>query len=215
MRSSAMISNNQMRYRNHFLGAKFKTPWTMRLDRELVDIKKLQEESTILEFKVDGDPPDKYLFRFNGKSLVPSRDGGGVKLGDHQEVEISLGANYPRQRPTVRWVTPIIHPNISGGSVCLGNFASNWSPSIRLADVIEILWDISRMAIFNVHSAYGGPSMTWKQLDEKYHFPVDKRPLRDKVLPNDVGSSGLRPSGAPDDIVILRDDQEGGCIFIE
>lgn len=201
-----------MRRHHHSLGAKFKTPWTMRLDRELADLKKLQDESTILDFKVQGDPPDKYLIRYGGKSLVPSGD--GAKIGDHQEVEIELGSDYPRRRPTVRWMTPILHPNISGGQVCLGNFASNWSPSIRLADVVEILWDFSRLAILNPGHAYGGSgSKTWPELDAKYKFPVDKRPLRDKILPNDVGSSELRPEGKPDDIVIIRDDS--GCQFLE
>lgn len=202
-----------MRYRHYAMGAKFKTPLTIRLERELEDLKRLKDESTILDFRVEGDPPDHYVFRFNGKSLVPSEGRTGVKLGDHQEVEISLGTDYPRRRPEVRWMTAIVHPNVSGSQVCLGNFASNWSPNIRLADLVEVLWDMSRLAIWNPHSAYGGPSMTWQELDEKYRFPVDKRPLRDKILPNDVGSSELRPSGGPDDVVILRDD-EGDCLFI-
>lgn len=186
----------------------------MRLDHELADMKKLQGDSTILDFKVSGDPPDKYLIRFNGKSLVP--DGhGGVKLGDHQEVEIELGSDYPRRRPNVRWLSPIVHPNISGGQVCFGNFASNWSPSVRLADIAEILFDYSRLAILNPHSGYGGVTdKTWAELDAKYKFPVDKRPLRDKILPNDVGSSELRPDGKADDIVILN-DSESGCQFLE
>lgn len=205
------------RYRHPYsLGAKFRTPWTMRLDRELTDLKQLQADSTILDFKVSGDPPDKYLFRFNGKSLVPGgRD--GVTIGDHQEVEIELGSDYPRKRPNVRWLTPIAHPNInSGGAVCFGNFASNWSPSVRLADLTEILWDYARLAILNPHSGYGGSggSKTWAELDQKYKFPVDKRLLRDKILPNDVGSSILRPEGGPDDIVILN-DSESDCQFLE
>lgn len=202
------------RYRGYGLGAKFRTPWTMRLDRELADLQKLKDDSTILDFKVSGDPSDKYLIRFNGKSLVPDSR-GGVKIGDHQEVEIELGSDYPRRRPNVRWLSPIVHPNISGGQVCLGNFASNWSPSVRLADIVEILWDYARLAILNPHSGYGGSTdMTWAQLDAKYKFPVDKRPLRDRILPNNVGSSELRPSGGADDIVIFNDDSSG-CQFLE
>jgi ubiquitin-protein ligase len=194
------------------LGAKFRTPLTIRLEKELAALEKLRDESTILEFRHQGDPPEKYQFRLNGKSLVPG--GTGVRLGDVQEFEISLGTDFPRRRPEVRWITPIIHPNISGSNVCLGNFASNWSPAIKLADLVEILWDMSRMAIYNPGHAYGGPSnSTWVELDRKYGFPVDKRPLRDRVLPNDAGSSELRPSGAPDDVVILRDDDED-CMYI-
>ena len=34
------------------------------------------------------------------------------------------------------------------------------------------------MAIFNPHSAYRGGKL-WEDLDKEYHFPVDRRPLRD------------------------------------
>ncbi len=204
------------RWRQQYgLGAKFKTPWTMRLEREFADLQKLKSQSSILEFRYQNDPPDRYQFRFNGKSLVPGKGEAGVKIGDHQEVEISLGTDFPRRKPEVHWLTPILHPNISGGSVCFGNFVANWSPLVSLSDLLEILWDYSRLAILNPLSGYGGPAgATWQQLDRKYAFPVDKRPLRDKVLPNDVGSSPLRPAGGPDDVVILRDD-ESGCQFLE
>lgn len=197
------------------LGAKFfKTPLTLRLEREYADLVKLENDSTILEMEAEGDPPDGYRFTFHGKSLVPGSP-DGVKIGNKQSVELTLGTEFPRKRPEVRWLTPIIHPNISGGSVCMGNFAAHWSPSVRLADLVEILWDMSRLAIFNPHSAYAsGLHETWQQLDERYHFPVDKRPLRDKILPNDAGSSELRPSGGPNDIVILNDD-ESACQFLE
>jgi ubiquitin-protein ligase len=207
-----------MRRHHHYsLGAKFKSPWSVRLEHELADLKALKDDSTILDFKVEGDPPDKYLIRYNGKSLTLGHGTQASGISDHQEVEITLGSDYPRSRPNIRWMTTILHPNISGGQVCLGNFASNWSPSTRLADIVEILWDFSRLAILNPgHGyAYGGEVMSksWADLDKQYKFPVDKRPLRDRILPNDVGSSEIRPSGAPDDIVIIRDDS--GCQFLE
>lgn len=203
-----------MRRYRHVLGMKFKTPLTIRLTREFDDLRKLEADSTILSMKAEGDPPDHYTFTFRGQSLVPGRGDQKVKLGDLQQVEISLGTEYPRRKPEVRWLTEIVHPNISGGSVCLGNFASNWNPNIRLADLVEILWDMSRMAIFNVHSAYGTHGVTWPELDQKFGFPVDKRPLRNKVLPNDVGSSVVRPDGGKNDIVILNDDSSA-CQFLE
>ena len=203
-----------MRYR-HQLGAKFKTPWTIRLDREFKDLQALEADSTILEMKAEGDPVDHYIFTFHGKSLVPSRGESGVSIGDEQKVEIKLGTSYPRRAPEIHWLTPIIHPNISGGNVCLGNFGANWNPNIRLADVIEILWDMSRLSILNPNHGYGGVGgTTWGNFDKQYGFPVDKRPLRDKRFADIVGSSELRPSGGANDVVIL-DDDESACQFLE
>lgn len=202
--------------RRHQLGVpKFKTPLTMRLERELKDLEVLKRDSTILEIKAQGDPPDTYRVIFHGKSLVPADNEDGVAIGDIQECQIKLGREFPRRRPEVEWLTPIVHPNISGGSVCMGNFAANWNPNFTLSMLVEVLWDMARMAIFNPHSAYGRDSrMTWEQMDKKFHFPVDRRPLRDKLLPNDAGSSIVRPEGGEADIVIM-DDSQGGCQFID
>lgn len=202
--------------RRHQLGApKFRTPRTLRLEQEYAQIKIFRTESTILDVHATEDPPDRYRFAFHGKSLVPSDNEDGVTIGELQEFEMRIGLDFPRRAPEIRWLTKIVHPNISNGSVCMGNFASNWSPNLRLVELLEVLWDMSRMAIWNPHSAYGKDvSMTWQEMDKKFHFPVDRRPLRDKLFPNDVGSSIVRPEGDEADIVIL-DDDENTCEFID
>ncbi len=188
---------------------KFKTPWTIRMAREEAELKELESQSTI--FKVvsaQGDPPTHFRFGFRGKTLVPAQ-GGGVQLGDYQEVDVRTGPEFPRMAPGVYWKTPIVHPNINGGSVCFGNFATAWTPNYRLADLAEVLWDYARLAILNPSHAYGGKSGSWDELRRTFDFPVDRRPLRDKVLPNDAGSSIVRPEGGEDDILIIDDD--GSC----
>lgn len=199
-----------MKGRKYGLGVpKFRTPTTIRLEGELKQLEELRSQSTILRFQAVGDPADQYEFEFHGKCLVPGRDGGSPVLGDFQKFSLKLGSNFPRTAPQAHWQTPIVHPNISGGNVCMGNFASNWTPNFHLTDLVEVLWDMARLAVFNVHSAYDR-DQRWAKLDEKYHFPVDRRPLRDLVLPNNVGSSIVRPEGEEDDILIIGDD-EGIC----
>lgn len=202
----------------HRLGA-FRTPRTMRLERDLADMKNLKNESTILDFEASGhDPgaPEEYLVTFHGKTLLPADK--GAKVSDRpQQARISLSGEYPRRQPSLQWQTPILHPNIWGSlgsmTVCLGNFQSQWTPYLRLVDMVEILWDMARLAILNPYSAgtVGGDDYeTWAKLRQQFDFPVDRRPLRDKVLgPND-GSSIIRPD-SPSDEVILLDDDEGGC----
>ena len=195
-----------MRHRYGMGVPRFRTPTTVRLERELKELQELRAQSTILEFEADGDQPTHYRMKFHGKCLVPATD--GAKIGDLQEFSIRLGGEFPRRAPEIRWETPIAHPNISGTSVCTGNFAANWTPSFHLTDLVEVLWDMVRMAVFNVHGGYK-VDRSWERLDQEYHFPVDRRPLRDKVLPNNAGSSIVRPDGGEDDILIIDDDK--GC----
>lgn len=199
-----------------FLGAKRqapKMPLTPRqriLSRDLAEMEQLQKESSILEFSADGTYPDKYKLIFHGKCLMPVA-GGEAKLGSRQEVELSMGMEYPRTQPAVRWITDILHPNIFNHGVCFGNFASQWTPYFHLTDLCEILWDYSRLKILNPLSA--GPAaanqrLSWQELDRKFGFPVDERPLRDKLVGKNEGSSAIAPPAAGPDIVIFPDDPE-------
>jgi ubiquitin-protein ligase len=197
----------------HRLGAAFfpKTPRSIRLEADLRDMKAYKKDSTILDFEGKGDPPEQYTITYHGNSLVP--DGkSGVKVGDIQQVRLSMGPMYPVERPNIDWQTPIVHPNISSHSVCLGNFSNAWTPHFRLVDLVEILWDYARMAILNPEGGYRQQFSTkqWEEMRRHFQFPVDRRPLRDKIFGNDEGSSRLRPQGAEDDIVFMEDD-EGAC----
>lgn len=192
----------------------------MRLERDLADMNALKNESTILDFQATGHnpaAPEEYLVTFHGKTLVADSK-GNAKLSDRpQQARISLAGEYPRREPGLAWLTPILHPNIWGTpghmTVCLGNFHSQWTPYLRLVDMVEILWDMARLAILNPYSAGVGGSNAdedWAKLRQRFDFPVDRRPLRDKILgPND-GSSIIRPD-SPSDEIILLDDDDGAC----
>jgi ubiquitin-protein ligase len=206
--------------RSYRLGVAFKSPRSIRLGLELEELRAMKRNSTIFDFEAFGDPAEKYLITFKGNTLVPIQKGAmfpseegdqyGAAVGGPQQVEISLGGEYPRRQPNIRWLTPIIHPNIWGhGTVCLGNFAGQWTPYFRLVDLVEILWDMARLAILNPRSAGTGArnvSELWKRLDGTYGFPVDKRPLRNKEFGNAEGSSIVRPQGGENDILIFDDD---------
>ena len=196
----------------------FRTPRTMRLERDLAELKKLRDDSTIFDFKVEGDAsaPEKYTFIYRGKTLVPGKNGPGISEAP-QRVTVDLGGNYPRTQPNLAWTTPILHPNIWGSdphkTICLGNFHNQWTPYVRLVDMAEILWDMGRLAILNPHSAGTGgrdAHSEWSLLRRDFDFPVDRRPLRDKVLAKDEGSSIIRPGGKEDEVMLL-DDDDGAC----
>jgi ubiquitin-protein ligase len=155
-------------------GRFFETPRTRRLRRDFDEMRILRDESTILEFETEGDPPDRYRIVFHGKGLE-----SGSRIRDVHELEMGLGAEYPHRLPVVRWTTPILHPNMEGGRApCFGSFAM--TPYVRLTEIVEILWDMARMAIFNLGQGAGA----WHDIARAVGgFPVDPRILRDKAPP--------------------------------
>ena len=151
----------------------FDTPRTRRLKRDFEEMKVLREQSSILDFQADGVAPEKYTIRFRGAGL-----GQNDRIETNHQLSIRLGIDYPRSKPDIHWETPIHHPNISGGNPCFGTFVMN--PNVRLVDIVEILWDMCRMALYNPYGGYGEKDI-WQQLRRKLDFPVDKRILRDKI----------------------------------
>ena len=48
--------------------------------------------------------------------------------------------NYPFAPPSVRFVTPIFHPNVnSDGRVCIDILKDNWSPALSASKVLRAL----------------------------------------------------------------------------
>lgn len=163
------------------MGVVFDTPWSRRLKRDLRELEKVRENSSVLDFEVFGDPPEKYTITFKGTTLVKQPDGTVVPQEGEQKVRVELSLDYPRIMPRVEWLTPIHHPNIWGrGTVCVRDV---WSPNVRLVDLVQLLWDMARLIILNPKSAYEGgrnASAEWEMLKEKYGpWPIDTRPLED------------------------------------
>ena len=156
----------------------YESPRLRRLRSDLAALEKLEAESSVFRFKSTGRPPQQYSLIFQGTSLA--RDRGKVGVREHHEVEIKLGASYPRTMPEIRWLTPIYHPNISEiGMVCLGAYGTHWVPSLALDELCVMLWDMARYQNYDIRSPYNREAAQWAANQTTFRFPMDHRPLRD------------------------------------
>ncbi len=205
----------------------FDTPRLRRLKADTEAMKALKETSTIIDFQANGDPPERYLITLKGKGLLRKTEGDPVEVAEVHRVEIRLGIDYPRSRPDLQWLTSIYHPNISAvGAVCLGGYSTNWVPSLGLAELCEMLWDMVRYANYDPKSAYNYAAGRWSETQTQYDFPLDPRNLRDRMTKT-VGDNIIKfsspsasaspatpaPREAPaivkppeEDILIINDD---------
>jgi hypothetical protein len=141
-------------------------------------MERLKGESSVLRFRAFGQPIQRYLIEFVGRSL--SREKGKVTPRDRHEVEIKLSASYPRTIPEIRWLSPIYHPNISEiGMVCLGGYGTHWVPSLQLDELCVMLWDMARYHNYDIRSPYNRDAALWVANQTTFAFPMDLRPLRD------------------------------------
>ena len=156
----------------------YESPRVRRLRSDLAAMERLRGESSVLRFRAVGSPVQQYLVEFRGRSLA--RIHGRVQAVDRHEVEIKLGASYPRSMPEIRWLSPVYHPNISEiGMVCLGGYGTHWVPSLNLDELCGMLWDMARFHNYDVRSPYNRDAALWVANQTAFPFPTDARPLRD------------------------------------
>ncbi|MCA9123183.1 MAG: hypothetical protein H6822_00175 [Planctomycetaceae bacterium] len=162
------------------------SPRIRRLRTDFKALEKLREDSSIIDFEVATSthdaPPESYAITFRGKGLWRPDSSVDILIREQHVVHIHLGAAYPRMMPDLAWKTPIFHPNISGsGVVCLGGYGTHWVPSLNLDELCVMLWDMIRYKNFDVESPYNREAALWAKTQRKIPFPVDDRPLRDRV----------------------------------
>jgi ubiquitin-protein ligase len=156
----------------------YESPRIRRLRSDLAALEKLKAESSVFRFRAFGKPAQRYLFEFRGTGLARAK--GKVIKRDQHQLEIKLGASYPRTMPELRWLSPIYHPNISEiGMVCLGGYGTHWVPSLPLDELCVMLWDMARYHNYDIRSPYNRDAALWVANQTKYAFPTDARPLRD------------------------------------
>jgi hypothetical protein len=168
-------------------------------------MERLRDESSVLDFQTRGSPADYYILTFHGRGLWRPEPQAPVDVRDEHVVHVQLNSSYPRMMPDLSWRTPMFHPNISaGGHVCLGGYGTHWVPSVQLDELCHMLWDMIRYANFDIKSPYNREAAQWVRIQTDYIFPLDPRPLRDRVAtgmiePQDLSSYGTlkRTGSAP------------------
>lgn len=158
-----------------------KSPRERRLNSDYQAVQQLMRESTIFNFEARGNPPERYRLKFDGIGVF-RRDAETVEVCEFHEVLVELGAAYPRMVPNLAWQTPIFHPNISNnGVVCLGGYGTHWVPSLTLAELCTMLWDMIRYKNFDTESPYNREAALWAKTQSTFHFPLDPRSIRDRI----------------------------------
>ena len=195
-----------------------KSPRLRRLLADYEGISRLRSESTILDFESSAEPPQKYRLKFSGTGIC--RDSRNrIKVTDHHECLIEFGAAYPRLVPNLAWQTPIFHPNISNnGVVCLGGYGTHWAPSLTLAELCGMLWDMVRYKNFDTESPYNREAAIWAKTQNDFALPIDSRSIRDKISNPTQTANGIEVIEHGIEVVSPKPkppEQNDGIIFLD
>jgi hypothetical protein len=168
------------------------------LQRQYEEGAALAQMSDLLELypaiMADGLPPQDYLARFRSKGLV--RFGQEVCEWDCFEVMIYFPVDYLRVAngfQVLSWCYPkeVFHPNISDKSpfICVGRLA----PGTSLVDLLFQCWEIItyNKVTMREDDALNSEACAWARLNQ-HRFPVDRRPLKRRVLNLQIEESESR-----------------------
>ena len=163
-----------------------KSPREKRLEADYQALSELAKSSSVFSFEAPGKLPQRYRMKFDGIGVARSLT-GEIDVVESHEVLVNLGAAYPRMIPQLVWQTPIFHPNISNnGVVCLGGYGTHWVPSLTLAKLSEMLWDMIRYANFDVDSPYNREAATWAREQTELRMPLDHRAINDSDMVEEI-----------------------------
>jgi ubiquitin-protein ligase len=147
-------------------------------DRRLLNDNKelrflVSEVDSPIRIKSEGGiPPDKYIIAFHLKGLQLDPQDKVVER-DYHEMEIYLPLEYPREKPQLKMLTPVFHPNIGSDRVCQSD---NDAVDERLEDLVVRVAQMISYQAFNLNSPLDGKAAEWteKSLSAGL-FPVDCR----------------------------------------
>lgn len=125
------------------------TPARRRLMRDFRRLKEDPQES------VTGAPQEDDIMKWSCVIFGPDDtpwEGGTFRLS------MDFTEDYPNKPPTVKFVSPIFHPNVyATGAICLDILQNNWSPiydvSAILTSILSLLNDPNPASPANVEAA--------------------------------------------------------------
>jgi ubiquitin-conjugating enzyme E2 D len=103
------------------------------IKRIAINYRELQDNPAPLCF-AEPKNPEKNLTHWVGHIQGP---GGTPFAGGSFNIALEFPPDYPFKPPTVQFITPIYHPNISEkGEICLDILHSQWSPALSIRSLL-------------------------------------------------------------------------------
>ncbi len=144
-----------------------------RLENDFKELSQLVRNSggTLAIASTQGKPVEVYKIEYRCKGIESLRNNQPVFRKTHS-VEIILGNNYPREKPSAKFITEIFHPNVfENKNVCLGSY---WTMAENLSELVIRIGKIIQYSkdVLNLKSPANHEAKDWAE-NNMQRFPVD------------------------------------------
>ena len=158
-----------------------------RITIESKSLEQLKKCSSIFDFAWN-DSMRELTVIFNGKGVC-FEDISADDLSPHSpsrttnihRVSIKIAEDFPQSPPEIRWLTPIIQPNVPfSGIIDLEEIGITWQPEMSLTMLCDRCWNLARLGYMNLDSASNQIAREWIENECTYNLPLDRRQLRNR-----------------------------------
>lgn len=144
----------------------------IRLRRLIADYENILYEFAghkyIIIKPIEGNPPVRYRVIYKLKGLKLDTKLNCPIESNYHEAEIYLHKDYPREKPQLKMITEIFHPNF-GSTICVADY---WTAGGKLADIILQIGEMIQYQNYNTKSPMNAVAARWV-MDNEHYFPID------------------------------------------
>ncbi|MEH2161558.1 MAG: ubiquitin-conjugating enzyme E2 [Nostoc sp.] len=155
-----------------------------RLENDFKELSQLVSNSgdTLAIASSQGQPPNQYVIEYRCRGIEKLQEQEPV-FRTHHRVEINLSSTYPKEKPTAKFLTPILHPNVyTNLNVCLGNY---WTMAETLSELVIRIGKIIQYSddVLNLNSPANSDAKIWAA-NNRRRFPVDTQNFKSAKKPS-------------------------------
>lgn len=180
------------------------SPRIRRLGVDFEKMKEFDDRSPYMDIvETEGNPPVIYLVKIRVKGIIGlSRSEAPIYGYDHL-VRITLGEQYPREKPVFEMMSKVWHPNIGWGEgalICIGSDGDHgWAPCMGLDDIVMRIMQMIRYENYSCDDYFNMLAAEWARKHENL-FPVETGDLLEEIVDITIQNED---TSMDDDIVFL------------
>jgi ubiquitin-protein ligase len=157
-----------------------------RLKAETQFLAKLQARSNYISIEFLANFTKRYIVTYTCTGIYCDENTKEIHRSKFHQMEVILPADYPRIRPSFRWITPIFHPNIQSKIVFY--IGDTWNVSSKISDFLVGIGEMIQYKHYYLENASNRGAAAWA-IQNKQILPIGREnllePLNEpiKVIP--------------------------------
>ena len=136
----------------------------MKAKRIAIELQEMKTKAPEGTFFIKKHESDNFICAIQGPKGTPYENG-------FFRLDVRFPNDYPFSAPQLSFITPILHPNISGQTICLDILGETWKPTMTLGKLLVSIRSLLNEPNFSSPLNSDAASL-YKKNKKEYHKQV-------------------------------------------